>query len=345
MRLGIIGLPQSGKSTVFEALTLTRREPAGRVEPKIGTVRVSDPRVEQLSAMFRPEKTTLAQVEYLLPGLNGRSANRKAEEEGVWNGVRTCDALVHVVRNFSFSGFAPASPAADFARLDHEMIFADLMTLTKRLDRLRVDKDRGKKYDPAEVVLLEECIRRLESDQPLRHSPELTCSAALKGFALVSAKPALVLFNNDDWHEAPPDVNGMLKRETCMVVRGRLEAELAMMSHKEAREFHAEFGISGSALDRIVRASHGLLGLISFFTVGEDEVRAWTVRRGTPALDAADVIHSDIRKGFIRAEVLAYDDLAEAGSYAEARRRGTVRLEGKTYSVNDGDIIEFRFSV
>jgi hypothetical protein len=245
------------------------------------------------------------------------------------------------------SGTVPLT-AKDFAKLDHEMIFADLMTLTKRLERLNADKDRGKKYDAAEITLIEQVLKRLEADRPLRREPEFAASPLLKGFALVSAKPMLVLFNNDDADEGAPafaePTAGKLADEMRMVMRGRLEAELAQIPHEDAEEFLAEFGIAHSALDRVVRASYDLLGLISFFTVGEDEVRAWTVRKDAPALDAADCIHSDIRRGFIRAEVIAYDDLIAAGNYVEARKRATVRLEGKSYPVKDGDIIEFRFN-
>ncbi len=345
MRLGIIGLPQSGKSTVFEALTHVPRDPAGRMESKIGTVRVPDERVERLEEMYQPKKTTFAQVEYFLPGLGGgRGAEKKSEDESIWNSVRTCDALVHVARNFRVEGLAAADPAADFAKLDHELIFADLITLTKRLERLNADKTRGKKFDAAEMALVEQCVKHLEADQPLRRVPETAASPLLKGFTLVSAKPVLALINNDDANDKEPSATGPLAEVQRLVVRGRLEAELASLPHEDAEEFLAEFGIAHSALDRIVRASYELLGLISFFTVGPDEVRAWTIRRGTEALDAADCIHSDIRRGFIRAEVLAYDDLVSAGTYAEARKRAAVRLEGKTYLVKDGDIIEFRFN-
>ena len=379
MRLGIIGLPQSGKSTVFEALTRTPRDPGGRTSAKIGTVRVPDERVEKLSEMYQPKKTIFAQVEYFLPGIGERKdelARRSLGEGGsIWNSVRACDALIHVVRNFGYeeeeenrrSGDSPRTagtvpeeteeeetvgtvpdggtvPLRDFLKLDHEMIFADLMTLTKRLDRLNADKDRGKKYDAAEVTLIEQALKHLDGDRPLRRVPEIAASPLLKGFTLVSAKPMLVLFNNDDASDGAPEVSGVLADEMRMVMRGRLEAELAQIPHEDAEEFLAEFGIAHSALDRVVRASYDLLGLISFFTVGEDEVRAWTVRKDAPALDAADCIHSDIRRGFIRAEVLAYADLMSCGSYAEARKLAKVRLEGKTYPVKDGDIIEFRFN-
>ena len=161
----------------------------------------------------------------------------------------------------------------------------------------------------------------------------------------MSAKPVLVLFNNMDDDDALPDIPALTSKETCMVIKAKLEQELIQMSDEEAKEFLSEFNITASAMDRVIQQSYALLGLISFFTVGEDEVRAWTIQKGTSALDAAEVIHSDIKKGFIRAEVLSYTDLIDAGTQAEARKRGTFRLEGKTYEVKDGDIINFRFNV
>jgi hypothetical protein len=155
----------------------------------------------------------------------------------------------------------------------------------------------------------------------------------------------LVLFNNEDDDDAVPDIMELTTQENCMVIRGKLEQELSQMSEEEAEEFLTEFNITASAMDRVIQRSYELLGLISFFTIGKDEVKAWTVKRKTPAIDAADVIHTDMKKGFIRAEVVSFDDLISAGSYSEARKLGNVRLEGKTYEVQDGDIIEFRFNV
>ena len=175
--------------------------------------------------------------------------------------------------------------------------------------------------------------------------PELAAAPLLRGFAFLSAKPVLVLFNNEDDDDQMPGEFSAEAAEEHMIIRGKLEQELAQMTDEEAAEFLAEFSIIASAMDRVLKRSYDLLGLISFFTVGEDEVRAWTIRKDTNAVDAADVIHSDIKKGFIRAELVAYDDLMDAGSHAEARKRGTVRLEGKTYKVQNGDIINFRFNV
>ncbi len=179
----------------------------------------------------------------------------------------------------------------------------------------------------------------------MRRHPNLAFAHKLKGYAFYSAKPMLVLFNNEDEDDALPEPAPIFEQEDCMIIRGKLEHELAQMSQEEAAELLEEFEISASATDRVVKQSYKLLGLISFFTVGEDEVRAWTIKKGTAAVDAAEVIHSDIKKGFIRAEVISYDDFMDAGSMANAKKKGTLRLEGKTYEVQDGDIINFRFNV
>ena len=343
MRLGIIGLPGSGKSTVFDALTQSSSDGGHRGEDRIGTMRVPDARVDALSQMYQPRKTIFAQVEYFLPGKTGHD---KKKDPNIWTPVRDCDALIHVVRNFRVYGMEAPAPYRDVAALDEEMVLADLVVVEKRLERLEMDRKRGKLTDPEELSLLGQCRERLEAEIPLRSHPELAQAPQLRGFAFVSAKPVLVLFNNEDDDDGLPEVAGDgAGRVDGMVIRGKLEQELSQMTAAEAREFLDEFEITASAMDRVIARSYALLGLISFFTVGEDEVRAWTIRKETPAVDSAEVIHSDIKKGFIRAEVLAYDDLMAAGTYAEARKRGTVRLEGKTYLVQDGDIINFRFNV
>ena len=345
MKLGIIGLPGAGKSTLFEALTkIVPDESSRKPEDRLGTLKVPDERVERLSAMYNPQKTIFAQVEYLLPFIPMQKPGQKADETA-WTTVRTCDALIHVVRNFKGFGEEPATPLEDFARVNEEMIFADLLVVEKRLERLGLDQKRGRKADPEELRLLAECKEMLEKEQSLRQSPELAAAPQLRGFTFLSGKPMLLLFNNGDEEEEMPETGAALTGEKFLAIRGRLEHELAQMDIEEAKEYLAEFNITTSAMDRMITLSYELLGLISFFTVGPDEVRAWTIKRDTLAVDAAEVIHSDIKKGFIRAEVVAYKDLMEAGSYKDARQKGTVRLEGKTYAVQDGDIIEFRFNV
>ena len=313
-------------------------------ENRISTIRVPDSRIDILSGMYRPQKTIYAQVEYFLPGTGGANKNQ-AKEQSIWTATRECDALIHVIRNHTSAGLDKKTPYEDFRNIEQELILADLVVVEKRLERMELDHKRGKKTDPREHTLLIEGRKNLENEIPLRRVPELTSARELRGFTLLSAKPMLVLFNNDEESNGMPEINRLTDLENCLVIRGKLEQELAQMSTEEAAEFLNEFNISESAMNRVIRESYNILGLISFFTVGKDEVRAWTIKIGTRAVDAAEVIHSDIKKGFIRAEVLSYDDLMDAGSYADARKKGTVRLEGKTYEVKDGDIINFRFNV
>jgi hypothetical protein len=344
MKLGIIGLPQSGKSTVFEALTKNMPGMTHKGENRISTIRVPDSRIDILSEMYRPQKMIYAQVEYFLPGTGGANKTQ-AKEQSVWAATRECDALIHVIRNHTGAGFEKTVPYEDFRNIEQELILADLVVVEKRLERIELDHKRGKKTDPREHTLLIECRKNLENETPLRRVTELASARELRGFTLLSAKPMLVLFNNDEENNGMPEVNRFTDLENCLVIRGKLEQELAQMSTEEAAEFLNEFNIRESAMNRVIRESYNVLGLVSFFTVGKDEVRAWTIKIGTQAVDAAEVIHSDIKKGFIRAEVLSYDDLMETGTYAGARKKGTVRLEGKTYEVKDGDIINFRFNV
>ncbi|MBW2109408.1 MAG: redox-regulated ATPase YchF [Deltaproteobacteria bacterium] len=343
MKLGIIGLPQSGKSTVFEALTKNFVQSA-HGDVRLGTVRVPDNRLDVLNEMYKPRKTIYAQVEYILSPFQDQKSG-KNRTQTVSPQLRDCDAFLHVVRNFRGPGFDSPRPPKDFFDLDQELIFADLVVVETRLERIGLDKKRGRKVNQDEIALLEACLETLENDIPLRRRDDLAGAQALRGYAFVSAKPTLVLFNNEDEDEKLPDAEPVTSAEACMVVRGKLEHELARLSDEEAGDFLSAYGIVESAMDRVIRRSYELLGLISFFTIGKDEVRAWTIRKNTPAVDAAGAVHSDMKKGFIRAEVLAYEDLMAAGTYAEAKRQGKVRLEGKSHIVQDGEIVNFRFNV
>ena len=340
MKLGIIGLAQSGKTTIFEALTQNISGSARTGEDRISMIRVPDSRIDILSQMYEPQKTTYAQVEYFLPGTVAAK-----KDQSIWTAARDCDALIHVIRNHTALGSEKKSPYEDYVKMEQELILADLVVVEKRLERLELDKKRGKKMDPQEHPLLVACRENLENETPLRRVADLASAPSLRGFAFLSAKPMLVLFNNDDEDDQLPDVAKITSVEDCLVIRGKLEQELAQMSAEDAADFLNEFNISESAMDKVIRKSYNLLGLISFFTVGSDEVRAWSIKGCTQAVDAAETIHSDMKKGFIRAEVLAYDDLMDAGTYAAARKKGTVRLEGKNYEVRDGDIINIRFNV
>ncbi|MGD8962037.1 MAG: DUF933 domain-containing protein [Desulfobacterales bacterium] len=341
MKLGIIGLPRAGKSTVFDALTRNVTGPEHTGRDRIATVRVPDDRVEALSRMVNPQKTIYAQVEYFLPGLKKDSA----ADPSLWTAVRDCDALLHAIRNHAAYGFDKPSPARDFRRLDQELVLADLVVAEKRLERIELDHKRGKKMDPEEYNLLTACRDYLENEIPLRNKPELAAAHRLRGFAFLSAKPVLILFNNEDDDDRLPNIEGLAAADECLVIRAKLEQELAQMAPDEAAEFLAEFNIPASAMDRVIRQSYALLDLISFFTIISNEVRAWTIKKGTRALEAAGQIHSDMQKGFIRAEVISFQDLITAGSYSDAKKQGTVRLEGKAYEVQDGDVIQFRFNI
>ncbi len=345
MKLGIIGPAGSGKTTVFEALTRDFAGMGAKNETRLGTIHVPDPRIDALSDMYRPRKTIYAQVEYLLPGK--KEGKKEAGADLGWvQAIRDVDALCVVIRNHAHMGFGPPDPPADFSSIEQELILTDLAAVEKRMERLEADAKRGKAADREEQELLVQCRSALEQEAPIRRFPEIAGAKQLKGYALLSAKPVLILFNNADEDETPPpDTAGVFDDAFCMVIRGKLEHELAQMSPEDAAELLEEFNIPAPATDRIIRKSYETLGLISFFTVGDDEVRAWTIEKGTSALDAAGKVHTDIQKGFIRAEVISYDDQIAAGSAAAARKAGAFRLEGKTYTVKDGDIINFRFNV
>ncbi len=341
MKLGVIGLPQSGKTTVFEALIQSALGKNHKGDFRIATIPVPDDRVDALKRIYKPQKTTFAQVKFCLPQ---RPARAKTET-GYVSQMRECDALVQVVRNFSGYGFETPHPVRDFQAMAQELILEDLVVVEKRLERIALDQKRGKKPDQTEVRLLDECRQHLEAERPLRKNPNLALAPQLRGFAFVSAKPMLVLFNNEDEDEALPSIENIIEHEECLVIRGKLEQELTQMEIDEAQEFLSEFNIAASARDRVIRKLYEVLGQISFFTVVSEEVRAWTIKKGTAALDSAGTIHTDMQRGFIRAEVIAYDDLIQAGHYREAKKKGAVRLEGKDYVVRDGDIINFRFNV
>lgn len=349
MKLGIIGLPQAGKATIFDALTGARGEgpqqKGGRSDNRIGTVRVADERVDHLSNLYRPKKTTYARVEYLLPSSAGGATSPAMPDSGFWSQARACDALIHVVRNFRGTMGIPPTSEADFKRIEEEMIINDLAVVEKKIERLDLDAKRGKKDEEGLRELIDACRVLLEENRPLRSDLELALSPELRGFTFLSAKPRLLIINNDDEDELFPSWSSPPEPAEVLVVRGSLEKEVASLPPEEAEEFMTAYHIETSALDRVIRSSYELLDLISFFTVGEDEVRAWTISRGTTALEAAGVIHSDIQQGFIRGEVISFEELKRLGSLQEAKKAGQVRLEGKEYVVRDGDIVHFRFNV
>jgi GTP-binding protein YchF len=350
MKLGIIGLPQSGKFTIYRALTGARgfsgSERTKKGDRLVGTVNVVDERVDHLKEIFNPDKTVYTKIEYILPGTIKDSDHAKREQENVMlTEVRTCDGLIHVIRNFQSYGGPPPTPEQDFFQLEGELILNDLMVVEKRIERIQSDGKKGRDVSQDELILLQRCRETLSQDRPLMDSPEITASPLLKGFTFLSAKPQMIIANNSDDDEELPEMSRIPKGREIMVVRGKLEMEIAEMEPEEAEEFLSAFHVDKSLVDRVIKQCLAALHLISFFTVEGTEVRSWTIPQDTTAIDAAEFIHSDMKKGFIRAEVLAYEELMKYGNIGDAKKEGHLRLEGKTYQVQDGDIIKFRFSV
>ncbi|MCB0046147.1 MAG: redox-regulated ATPase YchF [Caldilineaceae bacterium] len=356
MEIGIIGLPNSGKTTIFNALTgsdtATEAFSSGQVEVHTAVVAVPDPRVDALSALFNPKKTTYAQVTFNDIAGFGKGAAKAGLAGPLLNAIAANEALMLVVRAFEDENVPhpddSVDPARDITVMEGELLLSDMAVIDRRLERLASMKNRGtpeeRKVMAAEEELLQRLMAALEDETPLR---DIELSEAerksLGGFGLMSLKPLLIIINQGD-DDDERAVAPLLDART-IALRGRLEAELAQMDPDEATEFLADFGIDEPGLHRAIRRSYAMLNQQSFFTVGEDEVRAWTVSRGATAPEAAGVIHSDLQKGFIRAEVISYGDLMDAGGMAEARKLGKLRLEGKGYVTDDGDIMSIRFNV
>jgi ribosome-binding ATPase len=356
MRLGIIGLPQAGKTTIFNALTrgdMPITMSGGRFEVHTAVVDVPDPRVDRLDEMFRPEKKIYAKVTYAdIAGLEGGAA--KAGISGqLLNQLTQMDGFVHVVRCFENASVPHPSgsvdPARDIATMDGEFLLNDLISVERKLERLNDERRKGGGRDKAvierEIQLFERMKSTLSQDLPLRDveiSPE--DEKTLSGFGFLTRKPVLILLNLSDAQPAPAIAYPHHSSQVAGL-QGKLEMELAQLPAEEAELFMGEYGIEELGLSRVIHLSYDLMGLQSFFTVGEDEVRAWTIRKGTSAVEGAGVIHSDLQKGFIRAEVISYQDLLALGGMAEARSHGKLRLEGKEYVVQDGDIMHIRFHI
>ncbi len=352
MKLGIIGLPQSGKTTLFNALTRGHAPisaSAGRLEVHTAIVDVPDERIDRLSAMFKPRKTIYAKVTYAdIAGLEG-SAAKGGISGPLLNQLSQMDGFIHVVRCFEAHDVPhPAGsvdPARDVETMLGELILNDLVLVERKLERLAEERRKGgsdKALIERQTALFNRLREALEAGTPLR-AIELSAEEQreLSSFGLLTRKPILTVFNLGEGQEAPQ----LALDHPSIALQGKLEMELAQLAPEDAALFMAEYGIQELGLSRVIRLSYELLQLQSFFTVGEDEVRAWTVRRGATALEAAGVIHSDLQRGFVRAEVISYEDLIALGSLAEARARGKLRLEGKDYIVQDGDILHIRFHV
>ncbi len=356
MEIGILGLPKAGKTTLFNTLTASRQETDKFVtsaKTHLGVATVPDQRLARLNDLFKPRRYVPATVNYVdVPGIQAGEGKENLDLAR----LKTVDALMHVVRAFADPEIVhpdgSVDPARDVEALDLELILADHDLVERRLKRLAEATKRG--LDPEEQrerKLLDEVVRpALEAERPLREV-ELAAEdeKRLRGFQLLSAKPLLVVVNVGEDEVATADPQAMGIRTGAgvkvIVVSAPIEDEISRLPADEQREFLADLGLAEPSLDRVLRASYELLGVISFFTVGDDEVRAWTVRRGTSARQAAGAIHSDIERGFIRAEVVPWDDLLRLGSLAACREQGLLRLEGKEYPVADGEVIHFRFNV
>ena len=354
MQTGIIGLPQVGKTTLFRILTKAHVDLKGGQTAHVGVAKVPETRLGELAKLYSPKKITYATVQYVdLPGVQ---KERMRESLAT---LRDVDTIAHVIRVFDDPSVPHSEgsidPLRDATNLDLELIFSDHDQISKRLERL--EKDLKKKKDPLlehEKAVLEKCKAHLEAERPLREL-ELTAEERkpIGGFLFLSQRPMLYVLNLGD--EEAAEMHKAIERHklsalegrpntAVVAVCGRLEAELAEMEEKEAAELLASYGLKEPGLNRLIRATYDLMGLIPFFTAGEPEVRAWTIRKGSSAVKAAGEIHSDIERGFIRAEVVRCEDLLAAGSIALAKEKAQVRLEGKDYIVQEGDVILFRHS-
>lgn len=363
MRIGIIGLPNSGKTTIFNVLTggsaPTAAYTGGTFQVNTAAVAVPDERVEALSQLYNPKKITHARVEYA--DIAGLGSNTEAGKRSVGlsgeliNAIANNDALLHVVRAFEDESvphpLESVDPARDIASLDAELTFSDLSKIENRLERLKVSLKKGKalptfEEERQEFEILSRLKPHVEQGLPIRDF-ELTDNEEkrLRGFQFLSAKPVLILLNLGD-DTSPPDINYPHQKSAVTQARGRLEMDIAQLDTLDDRAlFMEEYNLTELSMERMIKESYDLLGRMVFFTVGEDEVRAWEVNRGANALECAGAIHSDLARGFIRAEVVSYRDLMAAGSQAAAKSAGKVKLEGKDYVVQDGDILVIRFNV
>jgi hypothetical protein len=360
MKTGIIGLPQVGKTSLFKILTHAKVVEHGRSNPReahIGVARVPDQRLDKLSALYVPKKTTYASVEYVDVAAIGQEA---LKETAFLTNLRNVDALIHVLRAFDDEAIphvGPIDPLRDIKNVEFDLMVSDLGQIEKRLERVEKDLKKARTSElEREQALLLRSKESIEKEVPLREldiTPE--DKKLIKGFMFLSQKPILYVLNIGESSTLGADLEAAAKRygiegpasrlnAGATAICGKVEAELSEMDDAEAADFLESYGLGESGLARLIRKSYELLGLISFFTAGEDECRAWTVPVGSKAPQAAGAIHTDLEHHFIRAETIRWDNLLDAGSEAAARARGTLRLEGKEYIVQDGDVLHIRHS-
>ena len=362
MKLGIVGLPNVGKSTLFNAITNAGAESANypfcTIEPNTGVVAVPDSRLDKLSEMYNPKKTTPAVIEFVdIAGLVKGASKGEGLGNKFLSNIRMTDAIVHVVRCFDDENVihveGSTDPVRDIETIDLELVMADLEMVERRIDKAKKAAKGDKKF-LQEAADFEGLRDWLNDGKSARSYEEVDIAAEYPDCELLSLKPVIYAANLDEDGFADPEavayynlVKDRAAKEGAQVIPvcAKLEAEIAELDAEEKKMFLDDLGIAESGLDRLVKASYTLLGLISYLTSGEDECRAWTIRRGTKAPQAAGKIHSDFERGFIRAEVVSYEDLMACGTMNAAKEKGLIRSEGKEYVVQDGDIILFRFNV
>ena len=355
MRICLVGSPSSGKSTVFQALSGADPTPTGeRSKPRVCAVDVPDDRVRTLSELYHPKKTTYAAVEYVdLAGMERPKSGGGELGTAFLNAVRPAAVLVHVIDGFSVPELADEMAVEQVETLDTELALSDLDLCERRLARLRKTGPKKAGAEAEEMRALEAAVDYLGEGKPLRTCPELAGAPELRGYQLLSSKPVITVINTAEdapaWSPAALPVSLRHAREGAwgrfVALCATLECEIASLPHEDAVAFLADYGIDQPARERVVRLSYELLGLSCFYTVGDDEVRAWTIRAAASAREAARAIHTDIARGFIRAEVVDYDTVVHHGSFEEAKKRGAMRSRGRDYEMAEGDVVSFQFNV